>query len=156
MKKTQHTTKMSFADLARPIGITSTWKHGHSPRRAVGCSPSRASPSHGRGTASPTQGGSRGGFSGGGQFFLIHGFCLLQEAGRVKVYFARICASCRQGFFRKITLPLLRREFFSMIHLKEELIPVWLAMQGFSNRKVEAGLLVAGQEAAKGEPGVFL
>ena len=29
-------------------------------------------------------------------------------------------------------------------------------MQGFSNRKAEAGLLVGGQEAAEGELGVFL
>lgn len=49
---------------------------------------------------------------------------------------------------KKIILPLPPHEFFSTICLKEEQIPAWLAMKGFSNSEVAAG----GQGPPKGSP----
>lgn len=76
---------------------------------------------------------------GGFLLFVICAVCRLQDAEGIEVYFIRVCASCREGFFCKISLPISIHEFFRMVPLKGELIPVWLAMQGFSDRNVEAG-----------------
>lgn len=36
---------------------------------------------------------------GGFVLFVICAVCRLQDAERIEVYFVRVCASCREGFF---------------------------------------------------------
>lgn len=139
---------MSFADLTLPIRITLMRMQGHAPRQARGCSPSRASPRGGGAHGQRHTGWEPGGlFQEEGGFSLFIGSACCRKRGVSRfIYFTGICASCRQGFFRKIFLLLPHHEYFSMIHLKEELIPLWLSRPGFSNRKVEA----------EREPGILL